>query len=455
MSSDLFTHNAYGILGLPTNATEREISRRAKEIINLLKIGEQPSYDLDLKFVNKIRSIETVTKAQQDLLDPNTRLKEYFFWFTAADEKDSEAMEWISEDDFVEAMEIWIDKLDQNADDYMSLKNIAIMESLIFSEKGTKKFLSASVWNWYVFIESDQAWRIFADDYVLLDGVKLDQFVLNDFPDHVTALLSDFYAEKAIQKKNNKIYAEFAKKFDLHGDKFQHEILDPLSFEIREKITEFRNLNIQYLRDGAGESTKIVPNSRNEVERMQKEIGLIVGKISDLGPEVWDLSQVLIVRDNTARVFRNISIDIHNEIYTVSITDLKLSIMLLRAAKQIVASQVLQQQIKDDLKLTKGQLKNFEAALELEHLYADLNESLSNKNFTLSIELIQKILKIEKNPKNIEELNETVHKLVSIQNTVATKSAGIDWYDIGEKILGWAVIGGICIVWILVAQSCS
>ncbi len=53
MSRMLFLENAFGILGLSTDATDRDITKRSKEIERLLPIDETPSYDGDLPFVAK------------------------------------------------------------------------------------------------------------------------------------------------------------------------------------------------------------------------------------------------------------------------------------------------------------------------------------------------------------------------------------------------------------------
>ena len=49
-------NNAYHILGLDTSASEKELLKRSKEIINRIKIDDTPEYDLDLGMFEDFRT---------------------------------------------------------------------------------------------------------------------------------------------------------------------------------------------------------------------------------------------------------------------------------------------------------------------------------------------------------------------------------------------------------------
>lgn len=63
-------NNSYHVLGLDTSASQREILKRSKEIVNRLKIDDFPVYDLDLDIFENFRTEESVKEAVQKLSAP-------------------------------------------------------------------------------------------------------------------------------------------------------------------------------------------------------------------------------------------------------------------------------------------------------------------------------------------------------------------------------------------------
>jgi len=57
---NLIQNNAYRILGLDTNTSQKLILKRSKEIINRLKIDDIPEYDLDIHLPKKFRTENSV-----------------------------------------------------------------------------------------------------------------------------------------------------------------------------------------------------------------------------------------------------------------------------------------------------------------------------------------------------------------------------------------------------------
>ena len=76
---NLLTDNAFGILGLPPNASLSNISRRGKEIERYLAIEETPSYACDFKFYADRRNEETVKYAVKELNNPYQKILHLFF----------------------------------------------------------------------------------------------------------------------------------------------------------------------------------------------------------------------------------------------------------------------------------------------------------------------------------------------------------------------------------------
>ena len=110
-------NNAYHILGLDTSASERDITKRSKEIINHLKADDVPDYDLDIGLFEDFRTEDAVKDALQRLQAPKKRIREYFFWFQIGDGVDEQVLGLFKLKDYLNAIRTW-----QNASEGQSTK---------------------------------------------------------------------------------------------------------------------------------------------------------------------------------------------------------------------------------------------------------------------------------------------------------------------------------------------
>ncbi len=76
-------YNAYNIFGLSVDSDDRAINKRYKELTNLVKIGEIPSYSCDIEGLEyaTVRTEENINTAYTKLTNLSKKLKEQFFWF--------------------------------------------------------------------------------------------------------------------------------------------------------------------------------------------------------------------------------------------------------------------------------------------------------------------------------------------------------------------------------------
>ena len=139
-------NNSYHILGLDTSASQREVLKRSKEIINRLKIDDLPVYDLDLDIFENFRTEESVKEAVQKLSSPKKRIKEYFFWFQIVDSVDEQAAGLLKSKEYAEASRVWENSSEKDtAKSLLYKKNLAILHCLLLFKKDSKTNLEQSL----------------------------------------------------------------------------------------------------------------------------------------------------------------------------------------------------------------------------------------------------------------------------------------------------------------------
>ena len=77
---DVLSNNAFGILGILPDTSQKEISKRGKELLKLLKFGDNLTYPYDFDFYSSKRTENTINEAINELSDiQKRRIRKYFF----------------------------------------------------------------------------------------------------------------------------------------------------------------------------------------------------------------------------------------------------------------------------------------------------------------------------------------------------------------------------------------
>src|SRR4030043_335672 len=112
---DLYTNNSFRILGLPSNASSREIARREKEIIALINIGQEYTSKYDFQWIGPLKQTEeSVREASRKLQDPYSRLLEEIFWFTNNSPVDELALPSLTSGDITRAHFLWSEAIEKS-----------------------------------------------------------------------------------------------------------------------------------------------------------------------------------------------------------------------------------------------------------------------------------------------------------------------------------------------------
>jgi len=356
--SNTLKNNAYHILGLDTTASQKDIFKRSKEIINRLKIDDLPEYNLDVGLFNDFRTEEAAKEAIQKLQMPKKRIKEYFFWFQIADSIDEQALGLLKSKDFENALRVWENVAEKGGTkSYFYKKNLAILYCLLLSIDENKNYLRDSLSIWKELIESDKFWIAFSKTYNLHDKQTASQELITDFKNHVVSYLADIYTELHQTYKNADYISQFQKVFSVKGERMEKNVLGPAYQTINNAVEELEKMKVS--EDGVidkDETLKI----KNLVGITQSELN----KLIDLG--LYDDSQTKIMRDKTANALKTIVLDLHN-----NLSETDKAIALLNIALKFVGTSGLEAKIKQDIKTLEEVKRNADLVKPILDLVAD------------------------------------------------------------------------------------
>lgn len=329
-------NNAYHILGLDTSASERDILKRSKEIVNRLKADDIPDYDLDIGLFEDFRTEDSVRDALQRLQAPKKRIREYFFWFQIADGVDEEVLGLLKKKDYVNAIKAWQGVSEgQSTKAFFYKKNLAILYCLGLSLDDDKDYLHSSLVAWKELIDSDKFWTSFSKVYKLHDEQTASEDIISDFRKHVVGYLSDIYTELHHVHKNNDYINEFQKIFSARGEKIEKSVLGPAYQAISQAVEGLEKMEVS-------KDSKFDTEESEQIKRLVATVQQELNKLIDLG--LYDDSQTKIMRDRSANALRSIVLDLHN-----NLSELSKSQGLLEVAIKLAGTESLKNKLRGEL----------------------------------------------------------------------------------------------------------
>ena len=333
--SNTLKNNAYHILGLNTSTGHRDITRRAKEILNRLMVDDTPEYDLDIDLFTGFRNELSVKDALQRLQLPKKHIAEYFFWFQITDDVDDKAIKLLKVKDYQNAIKTWEAVNSKSTKGLFYKKNLAILYCLRLSVEDNKEYLEKSLMAWRELLSSDKFWSAFSKVYRLYNEQIANEDIMQEFKEYVIKYLSDIYTELHDIHESNEYIGEFQKVFSVKGGKIEKNILMPAYQAINIAIEGLEKVEIS---KGGSYNKKEVEVIKKHTTSIQKELN----KLIDFG--LYNDSETKIVRDRAADVIRSIVIDLHN-----NLNELDKSKKLLEIAINFAGTDSLKNKLEKEL----------------------------------------------------------------------------------------------------------
>lgn len=376
--SNLLKNNAYHVLGLDTSAAQRDIQKRAKDIVKFLQIDDTPEYDFDLGAFDNFRTEDAVKDAVQKLTSPKKQIKDYFFWFHISDEVDEQAVGILRKKDPEGAIRVWEHHAEGDSTKAMFYKkNLALLYCILLFKEDNKRYLKESLKIWHELISSSKFWTAFTKVYKHNDELDTDQEILSDFHKHAPSFLSDLYTEISHARGDDSYVAEFTKVFNLRGEKTEKVVMAPIFHDITDAVEKLEAMKVS--EDG--------DLDKEEAAEIKKHIGKIqecCNKLIDLG--LYDDSQSKTIRDRAAAAIRSIVLDIHN-----NLDDMPKAEQLLNVAMQFVGTSGMENKLKQDL-------NQFEENKKFLSTTAPIMALINEKKYSEAIVLIDKEKENNKDP---------------------------------------------------------
>lgn len=329
--------NAYHMLGLDLSASQKEIQKRAKDIINHLKIDEQPTYESDLGLFDDFRKESDVKDAASKLTNPADKTKEYFFWFDIRDSVDEAAISYIRDKDFNSCIEAWNNGIASKPANYNYRKNLALFLLLLLNQKSDKTSLNRSIDLWHDVVTSDKYWTAFKKSFILNDDMGAQEKVILSFKDKVVECLSEYYIDLKQKYSDDSYVLEFSKKFPHHSSKMYSEELDPILLDVTKYTEMLQKMDISA--DGV-----VDEEEQKQLDQFVGAIKINMGKLKALG--LYDDGRVIAVRDRAADAIRSCALDIYN-----NIGEKKIPKKLTADALEMVATQGFKHKIDRDIEI--------------------------------------------------------------------------------------------------------
>ena len=236
----LIVENPFRILGLPINATDREIKKRIANFNAFISIGKIPeSQFYDFLWIGPLnRDKETLELASQELENPDSKLFHSLFWFSRIDPIDEMALDFLREDDADKAIKFWEKSLKSykiTSKNYSYIKNLALINLInAYGKNGelSKEYLINSLDNFGRLFDSELFWTEYTalfKNQKLLISINTDE-ISNKFFDVII---------KSIDKEDGITLNELIEVIN------ESEISEEIKDKIINKLTTKYIINIE------------------------------------------------------------------------------------------------------------------------------------------------------------------------------------------------------------------
>jgi hypothetical protein len=199
----LYQSNGFRLVGLPVNASARDLRRRSEELSALARLGgTPPPRPGALLPVQPPPALDAVQDAIEELRSPERRLVQELFWFWPAPAGD-EGTALLLQGDFAGAAAAWRTASAGAAtslDGAVALHNLAVLYHVRALDNQRPKVWHAALQAWKAVFDNDLCWHWLADRVRQLDDPRLTPQSANELRVALPGALLSINAAIATQR---------------------------------------------------------------------------------------------------------------------------------------------------------------------------------------------------------------------------------------------------------------
>ena len=201
---DILSNNAFGILGILPDTSQKEISKRGKELLKLLKFGDDLTFPYDFDFYTSKRTEDTINEAINELSSIKTHILHSFFRIYPVSETEKKKIDSLSN---IESIKDKVDLIASNTSIKGRNKLIILLILLFETSKKTeiKYIMKAILPTLEDFTNKETFILDFKKIYKLSDELGVDDAVFKTLKNDVGELLIQIFSDISQDKKDNTI----------------------------------------------------------------------------------------------------------------------------------------------------------------------------------------------------------------------------------------------------------
>lgn len=332
-------NNSYHILWLDPASSQKQISKRAKDILKYLAIWETPDFENDFYFTTEYRNEIFIKSALDSLSHPKDKLINTFFWFDIESDEEKTLFQKYNNKDYNEAISL--------LEESENKKNLAILYILLLLDPNIDSDYSEYVDNsldlFKEIYEDDKFWKKFEKKYLLFDDISTNKDLIDELRKDLGKHLSNIYYDISVKLWDDSILKKFHKYFKNSKWNKANEQVEKIYLDLWKLSWELEKMNIS--EDGVFDD-----DEKRIVKKNHHDITGLLKKLKDLW--LYDDSKTLLIRDTVAEAFRTIMLDLNNEL-----SEEDEALKVLNYALDIVGTDWLKHKINEEYKTITANIK--------------------------------------------------------------------------------------------------
>lgn len=130
----IILQNPYRVLGVPVNASERDIQKHITKATRFAEVGKAVSFDTDFPFLGEVeRSPQAISKASSEIDQPKDRIMKSLFWFWSNNHIDEAAIDNLKKENIEKVVEMWSKVVKDGDVSEKNYSNLANLKSLFIA----------------------------------------------------------------------------------------------------------------------------------------------------------------------------------------------------------------------------------------------------------------------------------------------------------------------------------